>query len=319
MQILGKLFNIIIFINIIGSLFTVMLLFLQKVMRSTLPIWIGILGAVFYLVPIAVPQIKLVSPEESIMWVEGYAFASMIWLFGAVVFFLYYLMRGLFAYRAIRRYVICKEERIAQIYNNCGKELKHLPTLLFGTLKEPACVITLNRPIIILNRDIILQLSDKELQAVLCHELMHIKRKHHLAQRIYDLLSVLYWFNPLIWIGKHEFSNMCEMDCDNHTIETLTSEMSVKEYMLAMLHLMELSSKMSNIAFGKIGALGFLKAKQRITNILYSPSKKRNFAMLLVMVLCIAFTIVFSATISRKMFYPYPAYSNGEYEYSDIK
>lgn len=316
MQILGNLFNIIIFVGFVGSLFTVALIFLQKVLHFTLPLWVGILGVAFYLIPIIVPQVKLVPPEES-FWIRGYEIASIVWIIGAVVFLFYYLLRGFLAYRAIKKYCPCTDERISLIYGKCADELnmRRLPKLLFGTLKDPACVVTIFHPAVILNADIAKQLSEKELEVVSYHELTHIIRKHHLFQRIYDLISILYWFNPLLWIAKYEFAYTCEMDCDNQVLKTLSPQGTVKEYTTTMLRLMELSAGAGNASMGKINALGFLMAKQRFINILHKPSRKKEIVILIVVVLCIALTITLSATTSRAFFYPYPAYSNETHEY----
>ena len=318
MQTLGNLFYIFIFVGSIGSVFSVMLLFLRKVLRFALPLWVGVLGAAFYLVPIVVPQVKLVSPEE-ILWIRGYEIASVIWMAGAWAFLIYFLLRGLFAYRAIKKYPLCEDERIVGLYSECANRLSFsiAPPLLFGALKDPACVVSIFRPVVILNKEIVSKLSDKELQVVLYHELTHIRRKHCAAQRIYDIISVLYWFNPLVWVSKHEFAYICEMDCDNHALKSLSLRATVKEYIAAMLHLIELSSLSSNRGFGGIDALGFLMMKQRFVNILYRSSKKRSVAIVLVAVLCMTFTVVLSITVSRTMFYPYPAYAFGDYEYRE--
>lgn len=318
MQVLGNLFNIIIFVCMIGSFFTIALLFVQKVLRFALPLWAGIVGAAFYLVPVIVPQVKLISPEET-LWIRTYEIATIIWIIGALIFVCYYLLRTLFATRAIKTYVDCENERIMQIYSKYASELniKKLPPLLFGTLKEPACVVTIFRPVIILNKDIVMQLSDGELKVVLCHELTHIKRYHPLAERIYDVISTLYWFNPLVWIAKSEFANTCEMDCDSRALKILAPEATVKDYSAAMLHLMELSAGAGNGVFSKMGALSFLMAKQRFMGILHRPSKKRNIAMLLIVMIFIALTIWLSTTFSKGMFYPYPAYDNGTYEQAE--
>jgi len=320
MQTLGNLFNIIIFVGAIGSVFTVMLLFLRKVLRFTLPLWVGALGAAFYLVPIVVPQVKLTPPEET-LWIRGYEIASVIWMAGAGAFLIYYLLRGLFAYRAVKRYSVCEDERIVGIYSECaanGLNLSIMPPLLFGTLKDPACVVNIFRPVVILNKDIALKLSNRELQVVLYHELIHIRRKHCFAQHIYDIISVLYWFNPLVWIAKHEFAYTCEMDCDNHAVKSISPRATAKEYTAAMLRLIELSSEVGNSGFGEIGALSFLMMKQRFVNIIHKPSKKRSAAVILAVVLCMTLTVMLSVAASRAMFYPYPAYTNGDYEYTGI-
>lgn len=317
MQIIGNLFNIIIFVGFIGSLFSIAIIFLQKVLHNTLPIWSGIMGMIFYIVPFIVPDVKLISPEES-LWIAGYKMASIIWLIGVVLFLCYYLLRGVLAHLAIKKYPRCVDERIVQIYINCATQLnvKKLPRLIYGTLKDPACVfVTIFDPVIILNHNIINQLSDKELQIVLSHELEHVKRKHHTLQRIFDFISAVYWCNPIIWMAKTEFSCTCEMDCDIQVLKKIDSYATVKEYTTAMIHLMELSTGTNKIRFGKIGALSFLTVKQRFINILHRPSRRKLFASLIAMALCVILTIIFSTKMSRAMFYPYPAYIHGVDEY----
>ncbi len=315
MQMLGRIFYIILFIGLIGSMFTILILLAQKALRLVLPVWAGMLGAVFFIVPIVIPQVQIFSPEET-LWLRGYEIASMIWIIGTGMFLLYYLLRGLFAHRAVKRYHVCEDERLLRIYSESAQrlQLKRTPPLLFGTLKDPACVVALLRPIVILNKEIALRLSDKELQIVLCHELTHVQRKHHFAGRMYDFVSVLHWFNPLVWIARHEFSYTCETDCDGHTLKALAPLATVKDYATTMLRLMELASEKGDAHFGAIGALSFLLIKQRFVSILHRPSKKKRLALIVLASFCVVCTILFSMTISRSMFYPFPAHID---EYSE--
>lgn len=317
MQILGNLFNIIIFLAVVGSAFTVAVLFLQKVLRLALPLWAGVIGTLLYLIPLVVPGVKLISPETS-FWMQGYQIASIVWVGGAAAFLLYYILRSLSAFRAVSQYTSCTDENIIAIYKSGAEkiELKQLPDLRFGTLKEPACVVTILRPVVILNYDIIHQLSESELQIILVHELTHIKRKHHLFQRIFDFVSILYWFNPLVWIGKNEFAYTCEMDCDNQALKALASQRTIKDYTTAMLRLLELSAVHGKSAYGRMSALGFLMVKQRFINILNRPTKAKQAVCLVVVILCVLITVAVSAAASRAMFYPYPAYDYAIHEQS---
>lgn len=316
MPVISNLFYVFLFIGIIGSIFSVAILFLQKVFRLNLPLWVGVLGAFFYLIPIVLPQVKLFSPEEQ-LWRYGYIVASKLWVMGAVFFLLYYLVRSIFAYRAVIKCETCTDEKILPIYKECVDKLhiKKVPKLVFGTLNEPACVVTIFIPVIILNEIIIRQLSEKELKIVLCHELTHIKRKHHMFQHIYDFIIILYWFIPFVWIERYEFAYSCEMDCDKTTLKTLDFEVTVKEYTTTMIHLMEFTTKKENATYGKMNLLGFLVAKQRFISIMQRPSQKSEIGKLIVVTIVIIFTIIVSIIVSRSMFYPYPAHNNGYQEY----
>ena len=65
-----------------------------------------------------------------------------------------------------------------------------MPALYWGTLDNPICVTNAIRPAIIISKTVIEKLTDIELSAVFIHELTHIKRKHILLERIYDLARI---------------------------------------------------------------------------------------------------------------------------------
>ncbi len=246
----------------------------------------------------------------------GYQIACIVWITGACVSFISHLLLRLFAYRAVKRYSACRDARINSIYSKCAQEfgLSVRPPLLFGTLKEPACVTALLRPAIILNKEIASRLSDNEIHIVLCHELTHIKRKHHLARSIYDVITILFWFNPIAWVAKYEFAYICETDCDKHTLKS--RGIPTKEYTSALLRLLELSQARAAHP-GRIGALGFLAARRRFADILRRPSRIRAVAVTVLVSLIVAVTIVFSVSTSRGMFYPFPAYTGENRELAE--
>lgn len=313
MTALGNLCSIIIFLSLAGSLFSVLALLAKKVLQLALPLWFGICETAFYFVPIILPALWLVPPEKQ-QWIFGYQVACLIWLTGAFTFLAFYTGRSILAYYALNEYRACDDERIKRVYLNCAAKsgLKKTPVLYFGTLKEPACVVTLAllRPAVILNEAIIKQLTDKELGIVLCHELTHIMRSHHIYQRVFDFVSVIHWFNPFVWIIRNDFAIHCEMDSDQKALSVMNGKVSEIEYATAMLHLMELSAKQRRHKGSGMEALGFILAKQRMSFILNRPSKCRLIISAAVLAFFIALTAGFSLYMSRSYFYPYPAFDS---------
>lgn len=61
MQILGNLFNILIFVSMLGSVLTIMTLLARKTLHITMSLWFCICELAFYLVPIMMPT----------LWVDG--------------------------------------------------------------------------------------------------------------------------------------------------------------------------------------------------------------------------------------------------------
>ena len=46
-----------------------------------------------------------------------------------------------------------------------------------------------------------------QMRFMLLHELQHYRHKDALAGSLMNLISVLYWFNPLVWYVLKQFKN----------------------------------------------------------------------------------------------------------------
>lgn len=306
MIVFGNIFYIIIFISIVGSVFSILALLAKKVLHIVIPLWFDVCGICFFLIPFIIPTLWLISPEEP-SWVYGYKVACAVWLFGAIGFGVYYITRSILACYALKEYRVCDDERINRIYYDCMSisDLKKAPVLYFGTLNEPACVVTFFRPAVILNEVIVKQLMDKELGIVLCHELTHIKRKHHIYQNTFNLINILHWFNLFAWIYKNDFAEHCEIDCDQKALSIMNDKVTEIEYATAMLHLMELSSNHRKHKAGGLKALGYLHAKQRMNVIFNESTRVWRMICMIILVFFITLTVLFSVYVSRSYFYPY--------------
>ena len=317
MQIIGDVFNIILFVSVIGGAFTILSLLANRVLRFTLPLWFSICGMAAYIIPLLAPGLHLIPPEEH-AWREFYYIVCTVWFCGAVLFTICDIARTILAHRAIQKYRVCDDERIAAICTRCAGlvGVKKVPLVCFGTLDDPACVVGVLHPAIILNEKIIKQLSDAELTTVVCHEVTHIKRGHILWGRIYDYICILNWFNPLTWIAKKDFAVHCEVDCDRNALASLENETTETGYAKAMIRLLELTTIHAGNKGHGLSALGFFLTKRRIELIMSKQTKTRKIIMPVVLAVLFAIVILFSMMLSRGYFYPYPAYDMGtEYSY----
>lgn len=316
MQILGNIFNAVIFVSAIGSIFTVISLFVNHVLRCNLPLWFSFCGMIFFCVPFLSPDVFLISPETQ-NWINGFRIASLLWVCGCVVFLVHHIIRLMLAKRAIRNYQICNNKRLNSIYSKCAAAttLKKVPTLYCGTLDNPICVTGVICPVIIMNETIIERLTDNELLAVFSHELTHVRRKHALLERIYDYVCILNWMNPFSWIAKGNFSLHCETDCDSHTMKILRGKVTETEYASAIIRLLEYSTVRAAKSGNGIGALDFLLTKRRIKRITARTSKIKDRLTAFMLAVFLALLLILSMRFSREHFYPYPAYNAG-IEYS---
>ena len=64
------------------------------------------------------------------------------------------------------------------------------------------CMIGFFKPIILLPITLTTYLSATEIEAILLHELSHIKRNDYLLNMIQQLITVLLFFNPFAQLNK---------------------------------------------------------------------------------------------------------------------
>lgn len=318
MQIIGNLFNIVLYVTVIGSMFTIFSLLAIRICRFTLPLWFNICGIFTYIVPLIAPGLNIVSPEEQ-LWINEYYIACVVWIFGIVLFLIYKILKLLLTHCAFSNYLNCEDNRINIIYNCCvlHYNLKKRPKIYSGSLEDPICVVGALNPKIILNESIIKQLSDTDLKIVFSHELIHIKRRHMGLDYLFDCVCILNWFNPFVWIAKNEFMIQCEMDCDRTVLINLNKEVTAANYASTMLRLLEISIIQTKKTNHKMGALSFLLTKKRIESIINKQTKLQKVLQGTVLTILLILVILYSVTASKVYFYPYPAYST-EPEYSNI-
>lgn len=88
-----------------------------------------------------------------------------------------------------------------------------------GIVKVPMVVGHL-KPLILVPIGLINGLSEKEVEAIICHELAHIKRRDYLVNILQSLMEIVFFFNPaVLWVSKliREERESC---CDDMTISS---------------------------------------------------------------------------------------------------
>ena len=63
-------------------------------------------------------------------------------------------------------------------------------------------------------------LNDRELDAVLIHELTHAKRRDNLIGLIHEIALCGLWFHPLVWLTGFRLAMFRELSCDDFVIES---------------------------------------------------------------------------------------------------
>ena len=311
-MILTELFFLVVYLSLVGGLFGVVSLLLSRVLKRALPLWFSLCGLALYGIPVLSPQVRLFSPEPE-QRLPAFHMAALVWAAGCVLFLAYRVVRVLWAGKSLRRCPPCQDQRLLGLSAQFARALgvKRTPPLRETPLDAPITVAGALRPVLLVDTATLSQLTDAQLQAVLTHELTHVRRRHLLFQRVYDVVCALHWFNPLVWLCREDFALHCETDCDTHALRALAGSVTGGEYAQAVLRLLELSACRGAKAAQGLGALAFLHTKRRLGRILAKPVPWKERLLVAGLAVLLVLSLAFSAEFSRQHFYPYPTYSVG--------
>ena len=84
-------------------------------------------------------------------------------------------------------------------------------------ISEPG-VFGIFHPVLLLPAGIDARLSREQLDAVIAHELAHIRRRDNLAAAIHMAVEALFWFHPLVWWIGARLVEERELACDEEVL-----------------------------------------------------------------------------------------------------
>lgn len=88
-----------------------------------------------------------------------------------------------------------------------------IPALLTRENVEPG-VFGIRRPVLLLPQGIDERLTASQLDAILAHELCHLRRRDNLTAALHMTVEVLFWFHPAVWWIRARLLEERERACD---------------------------------------------------------------------------------------------------------
>ena len=168
--------------------------------------------------PTAQPDVSPEPPVLALTLADGLFF---LWLLGAAGSLTWHLAAyGRFARRVRRSLSPPTPEALALFAPlRTGRRVE----LAASDQVDTPMLIGMLRPVIVLPRDGP-ALRDRDLSAVLRHELTHCKRGDVLYKWLVVVVTALHWFNPLVhWLGRR-IALDCELSCDEAVLSALPPE-----------------------------------------------------------------------------------------------
>lgn len=100
------------------------------------------------------------------------------------------------------------------------KQIRNIPKVIQLDINTGPFIVGLRNPLIVLPS----QLSNIEIRFILLHELEHFKHRHILIKSCTEIVTAIYWWNPVIWLLRREIISAMEMQVDTHVIKELPNK-----------------------------------------------------------------------------------------------
>ena len=95
------------------------------------------------------------------------------------------------------------------------------PQLLVSTWASTPMVLGWLRPVIVLPATVLTGLTQEQIEALLTHELVHLRRLDHLVNLLQVLLETLLFYHPAVWRLSRDLRHDRELCCDARSIHLM--------------------------------------------------------------------------------------------------
>ena len=171
----------------------------------------------------------------------------------------------------------------------------------------PVCVSPLvwslgGRARVLLPAALFARLDAAAREAILAHELAHVRRKDHWVRLLEVLITTLFWWHPVVWWAARQLQELEDQCCD--TMVLGAAPQAAKSYATALLDTLDFLSDRSVAApLGATAAKSSASLARRITMLKNStPAMRLTIGRILVLaaVVAVPMTLAFGAKPPRK-------------------
>lgn len=148
------------------------------------------------------------------------------------------------------------EQRLQELGMSLG--LQHTINLLESGIAQVPVVIGYFKPLILIPVGLITALNQAQVEAILLHELAHIRRKDGLINLIQILMETLLFFNPAVWWLSALIRSERENCCDDITVQHLNSPVDL---MGAMVYFEQYRRQQDKLSLAFSGASARMPAR----------------------------------------------------------
>ncbi len=149
------------------------------------------------------------------------AILAATWLCGFVAVLFSWLARWRRISAAMRAAVPVQEGREVDALRRleqAGGIRRQIRLLLSRSSLEPG-IFGITRPVLVWPDGISDRLGDAHLEAILAHEVWHVRRRDNLAAAFHMVVEAMFWFHPLVWWLGARLLDERERACDEQVLQ----------------------------------------------------------------------------------------------------
>jgi TonB family protein len=204
-----------------------------------------------------------------------YTVLAVIWILGSAAILLWSGRRRRKFAQALRAGREVTSGREWQAFVSAKDALgmtSHVALVLSSHNTEPT-VGRVWRPVVMMPESIGDHLDDRELEAIMLHELVHIQRRDNLIGNLQLGILALFWFYPLVWFISRRLIEEREQACDEKVLQVAGTP---EVYASSILKVVRFSFGWK--VAGVSGAGNGSNLRRRVKNIMSSNNTRRSAA-----------------------------------------
>lgn len=214
----------------------------------------------------------------------------LVWMGGLMIALFRFLTGVSFAMTIRRRFNFEVDPYWVELFEKlCARAGVTKPIqLLESAMAKGPMTMGFIKPVIFFPIGMINKLSEKEVEAILAHELAHILRHDYLFNILQSLIESLFYYHPAVWWLSNQVRIEREHACDDHAIALTGNKLN---YAKALVNVQELSQQSAYLVPGFAGHQKN-QLLQRLQRLFAPPSFKINAMEKWLTTIIVLFTVI---------------------------
>ncbi|MFC3560375.1 M56 family metallopeptidase [Pedobacter jamesrossensis] len=184
------------------------------------------------------------------------------------------------------------DDKINQLAKRIG--VTQTVGLLQSGIAQVPMAVGYFKPLVLIPLGLLNGLTDLEVEAILCHELAHIKRRDYLVNLLQSFIEIVFFFNPaILWVSKL-IRNERENCCDDLAVLHMDDK---RNYVKALITCQEFQLNAPRFAMALTGKKNHLF--QRISRMLFDTKTTLNKMEKTILTIALVSVVICSAAFKN--------------------